>query len=393
MTTNENKTIITLTDSIDRDFGGLRFTQLLLTSGGYKWCIIVDESVPRMPKIMNVTTDNNIDESMFDSYIQLSVRVVAKLYSRAKKICLHQGIKFAASIDDKPTGDVLELSVPLLTDVFDREYELVNAVEQPTENHYHADAKSLGLHDKTEHAVSETDPWKLRPIHDEDYELLNSVKQVRAKDKRVVVTLSGLTRRHSMISANFYLPDDREFVMVIDTRLDIGPILQGVSGAADITLTMYQQYLAALLVCRLASGNDRIAINRLYANWIKSDEFAEVKGILNVESAQGFIYIDSAKAMTLFEEQFEFVDDRDETVPEDDTLNRLDYKGSSKELLNFARTVNLVLLEVIGDKYFFTTGNSFMLPIHPVPLPNGHNYTPPDITAHTVITLCNDASL
>lgn len=344
MTTNENKTIITLTDSIDRDFGGLRFTQLLLTSGGYKWCIIVDESVPRMPKIMNVTTDNNIAESMFDSYIQLSVRVVAKLYSRAKKICLHQGIKFAASIDDKPTGDVLQLSVPLLIDVFDQEYELVNAVER-------------------------------QPV----------------KANRVIVTLNGFTRRHSMITADFYLPDDQQFTMVIDTRLDIGPILQGVSRSTDTELTMYQQYLAALLVSRLShSNNGRIAINKLYADWITSDEFAEVKDILDVQSDETFMYIDSLKAMTLFEEQFELVDDRDETVPEDDTLNRLDYKGSSKELLNFARTVNLVLLEVIGDKYFFTTGNSFMLPVHPVPGPNQHNYMQPNLTAHTVITLCND---
>lgn len=323
-----------------------------LKDGKNTWVLYTTE-IDEDTVLLSSIVGGDIPQEERHEYLNLSIRITAKLYPKVKTVRVNKMLQTGNFTQAVLTaGETIPLEAEPLRNIFDKDCVLATL----------------------------------------NYEV-DSVKPPQT------LILTDLVRESKVDRVTIMFGEDAElFTFTIDHIMASSPVLTKVSKGNDEVSSKYYQYLAALLSSVLVSTYvNVIGIDSEDADWVKNEAYTEAKKILDITGGNGLYYMNQMKARLFFNEHFTLQDNRSRSGQPwwenaQDQQNRfrqarpmmhnLQYKGTSKQLLDFARGLPLTLVEVVNNDYYFALAG-FPMPFSQVP----GNFYPVQLMPTVVITL------
>lgn len=341
--------------------GKPKLTSYTLKDAKNTWVLYTTE-IDEDTVLLSSIVGGDIPQEERHEYLNLSIRIAAKLYPKVKTVRVNKMLQTSNFTQAVLTaGETIPLEAEPLRTIFDKDCVLKTI--QTAEDEKINPPQTLILVD----LVSENNIDRVTIMFGEDQEL---------------------------------------FTFVIDCTMASSPIVTKVSKSNDENVTKYCQSLAALLSSVLVLPFvGVIGIDSEHADWVEDKAYIEAKECLDITGGNGLYYMDQVKARMLFNKYFTLQDKRSrsgqprwENARDQQNrfhqpkpvLHNLQYKGTSKQLLDFARTLPLTLIEVINNDYYF---GPTVFPIQPMYQQAPGNFYSPQLTPTIVITLSEPGKL
>lgn len=317
---SNKKQIITLHSTEVEDFNGILYTKHHLSYNTQHWFAIVDTSQPYAICLKNIISED-ITQEQFDAFTELTSKILAKIYRTVQTVVITSNVHYD-----------------------------VNVIEE--------DNTGLGIL-----------AHNLREVFDKDYELILPTVEANAV-KTIIITHGDRNGATEYISVS--LGEDETVSFTINYPYSTMPILSNVTLADSVISTRYYQFIAALVATAFIQiPLDTITIPKTQAGWVEDPDYEQDRNLLNIAEDSSYYFMDIQAAKQLLQQRFKIEDQRqvkpspyanhpNNNFPpvhngyQQPLIHRLNYIGTSAELLQLANELKLKLIEVSGNEYRFT---------------------------------------